>query len=62
MYAVAMGFSLVLGFATGLFTFRQKSRWCTVCGCTLACPERLRHFRAGNPHDDNRGPHFFRRP
>lgn len=42
-YAIAVGPALVVGFLTGLFAFRQKSRWCPTCGATFTCPDRTRH-------------------
>jgi hypothetical protein len=37
--AMAVAAALCLGFLAGLLAFKQKSRWCTVCGATFACPE-----------------------
>lgn len=34
--------ALVLGFLTGLLTFKRSLRWCPVCGATLLCPDCAR--------------------
>lgn len=36
--AIAVAPAMILGFLAGLLSFRVKSRWCPVCGETLACP------------------------
>ena len=37
---------LLLGFAAGLFSFKAKGRWCSVCGDRLQCLDCLRRSGA----------------
>jgi len=46
--AMAVVAALVLGFLGGLLSFRQKSRWCPICGATFACPEANSPVIAGS--------------
>jgi NADH pyrophosphatase NudC (nudix superfamily) len=67
-YASVIAVALTVGFAMGLFAFRQKSRWCPVCGATFACPDRSHHTiesirpgctaPTGGRNTANRGTHF----
>lgn len=35
--------ALVLGFVTGLLTFKRSTGWCSECGAILRCTECLGH-------------------
>ena len=35
--ALAVSAAAIIGFLGGLFTFRQKCRWCPACGATYTC-------------------------
>jgi hypothetical protein len=41
--------AILLGFLAGLFSFRVKSRWCTVCGATMACVDCRDRVRTTGP-------------
>ena len=34
--------AVIVGFLSGLLTFRKAQRWCPSCGSTLACPQAHR--------------------
>lgn len=40
--------ALTAGFLGGLFAFRIKQQWCSVCGRTKACPAEQAHLAAGS--------------
>ena len=48
MFAGAVIAALLLGFLTGLFAFKVKSRWCPHCGgVTVPAPVRQPHMNRG---------------
>jgi hypothetical protein len=40
--------ALTVGFLSGLFAFKVKMRWCSVCGRTKTCPAEQAHLDSGN--------------
>lgn len=40
---VAVSSALLIGFLTGLLTFKLKLGWCAECGTSLACPADATH-------------------
>lgn len=47
MVTVVVIFTLLVGFLTGLLTFRVKNRWCPQCGATTTAlaGQQTRHPR-----------------
>jgi hypothetical protein len=35
---ITVATALIIGFLTGLISFKIKQRWCPVCGASLQCP------------------------
>lgn len=38
-YLVTVVPATLLGFLAGLWSFKIKSRWCSVCGAVKSCPQ-----------------------
>lgn len=47
--AMTVAPAMIFGFLAGLLSFRVKSRWCPVCGETLACPAHSPVTSGGMP-------------
>lgn len=54
-YVFIAGTALFGGLVVGFFTFRQKQRWCPICGVTMSCPLKhtdTQHSEGGSVSND----------
>jgi hypothetical protein len=48
--------TMVIGFLAGLWSFKAKTRWCSVCGAAKCCPKCAAWVVKAAGVDPDRGP------